>query len=356
MRRSITIRQIAEMAGVNASTVSRVFNPDCGHSISDHIKSKVMSIANKYEYAPKSSARSLAHGKSFKLGVILGALEQDMSSPTFSLVFGEFCREAMRHGYQAVMLPAGPGDIDQEVLKNIRSSNADGYWIGASMIGSATMLELERRQLPVAAYVSDSYLKHALPGVSVVHADNTAAFAEMLQTVKTRGFERFIEIIPSWGKKCSRRDFYLNSSKYGLIAEDFIEYDCSTSNFAIRHEAATVAMENIERLKKHDLIICHNDLIALGVCDALRSAGIKPGEDISIIGYDNIEENPNYIVAEKPFICTISKNDVAAGKQIVQKLLDMINTKQDASDINIPAHFICRDSLGFGKKVKEVMV
>ena len=78
----ITIHKIAEMTGVNASTVSRVFNPN-GRSISKPVRERILAIADKYDYVPKNSARSLAHGKSFNLGVILHTVETDLALTDF---------------------------------------------------------------------------------------------------------------------------------------------------------------------------------------------------------------------------------------------------------------------------------
>jgi LacI family transcriptional regulator len=348
MKKQITIRQIALMAGVNASTVSRVFNADCGHSISDHIRNKVLSIAEQHEYVPKGSARSLAHGKSFNLGIILHDIEADLASPFLSLVLSGFCREAMRGGYQAVVLPVEGGDCDREVVRQIRGGNADAYLVGATLMGSETVRELEKKQIPVVTYIADKVLDEQLPNICYFRVDNAPAFEEMFRTVKDRGFNRYALFCNKAHRVNSRLN--LNSRAFGIEQSEVIEFDGSIRDIAAWNTARLAANKAIDRIMQHKLIICSNDLIALGVCDALREAGVQPGKDISVIGYDNIEQNPCFAWPSspgKPFLSTIDAHEKEIGTMMAEQLLTMLNEKKFPSGlIEMPAKFIQRDSLG----------
>jgi DNA-binding LacI/PurR family transcriptional regulator len=343
--KAITIHKIAEMAGVNASTVSRVFNPN-GRSISAPVRKKILAIADKYEYVPRTSARSLAHGKSFNLGVILHTIEVDIASPTFSLAFGGFCREAMKNGYQAVVMPVQNGNLDQQVLNNIRAGSADAYMIGASLMGSETFKELEKKHIPVVSYTSDVELGEKIPNVSIIAADNSPAFEQLFEIVKQRGFDSFAYFGLESKKNNSRHEYYKKSKNYGVSLSERIEYSGSSSPVACWGEAQYAAEENIERIKAHKLIICQNDLIAMGVCGAITKAGLTVGKDISVIGYDNIEENPNFIRSQKPFLSTIAQDDKKAGQEMAKTLIKMLKKEKINECIKLPTHFIARASLG----------
>ncbi len=348
MKKQMTIRQIAGMAGVNASTVSRVFNLDCGHSISDTIRNKVLSIAEQYEYVPKGSARSLAHGKSFNLGVILHDIEADLASPFLSLVLSGFCREAMRGGYQMVILPVEGGDSDKEVVRYIRAGNADAYLVGATLMGSETVRELEKKQIPVVTYIADKVLDQQLPNVSYFTVDNEPGFREMFTAVKACGFDRYALFCNKSHRVNSRLN--LNSRAFGVEQTEVIEFDGSIRDIAAWNTAHRAAARAIDRIMRHKLIVCSNDLIAFGLCDALRDAGIQPGKDISVIGYDNIEQNPCFVwpgTREEPFLSTIEAHEKIMGTRMAGQLLKMLNEKELMPGIiKIPAEFIQRNSLG----------
>ena len=355
MKKQITIRQIAGMAGVNASTVSRVFNVDCGHSISENIRKKVLAIAAQYEYEPKGSARSLAHGKSFNLGVILHDIESDLASPFLSLVFGGFCREAMRHGYQTVLLPVEGNDYDKGAVRHIRAGNADAYLVGAPLMGSETVRELEKKQIPVATYIADNLLVRQLPNVSYFMVDNEPAFQDMFSALKTRGFDRYALFCNKNHRVNSRVN--LDGRAFGVERSEVIEFEGSIRDIAAWRTARLAANKAIRRIMRHKLIVCSNDLIALGLCDALRDAGAEPGKDISVIGYDNIEENPNFRHAStttKPFLSTIETCQAETGRMMVQQLLGQLNGAEPRSGImKVPAKFIVRKSLGFPTSKKR---
>lgn len=348
MKKQITIRQIAGMAGVNASTVSRVFNLDCGHSISDAIRNKVLSIAEQYEYVPKGSARSLAHGKSFNLGVILHDIEADLSSPFLSLVLSGFCREAMRGGFQMVILPVEGGDSDREVVRYIRAGNADAYMVGATLMGSETVRELEKKQIPVVTYIADKVLDQQLPNVSYFTVDNEPGFREMFTAVKACGFDRYALFCNKSHRVNSRLN--LNSRAFGVEQTEVIEFEGSIRDISAWNTAYRAAGSAIDRIMQHKLIVCSNDLIAFGLCDALRDAGVQPGKDISVIGYDNIEQNPCFVwpgTPEEPFLSTIEAHEKSMGAKMAGQLLKMLNEKELMPGVvKIPAEFIQRNSLG----------
>ncbi len=349
MNSRITIRQIAEMAGVNASTVSRIFNPNCGHSISASVREKVLAIAAEHEYEPRSSARSLANGKSFQLGIILCKLESDLSSPNLSLFTSEFCREAIRNSYQTLLLPIEDGEFDSEVVKNIRSSKADAYFIGSKMMGMQTLEELTKRNIPVATYKSDSPIPEKLNKVTFIHTDDSTGYHEMFKIIKERGFCELTTLCPESESKHPRMQLDSYCQQYNIDLKEQLTFSAAIANITGWRDGFEAGEQLLNRITKHKLIFCFSDMLALGLCKFLRLNGIEPGKDISVIAYDNIEENPNYKSTAEPFMATIDKNDRLAGKKMVEILLQQIenpNQVREKQVIQIPTRFIPRQSLG----------
>jgi len=349
---NVTVKDIAKMADVNASTVSRAFNPKTEQLISKKVRERIFAIAEKYEYEPKSSARSLVTGKSFQLGIILHGLEADLSSPTFSKFLSEFSRESMHHNYQAVLLPVEGGTLDKEVVKNIRSSKADGYFIGASLMGMQTLEELTKRHIPVATYISDSSLPDGLDRVTFIQTDDSTGYAAMFKTIQERGFDSMAMFYPEQMKNHPRMTLKPIAAEYGIQVAERIEYSSIGAPVAIWQNSYRAAKKLLPRLVKHQLIYCSSDLVALGVCDALRETGITPGKDISVIGYNNMAGYHNCSFSDSEFMSTIEKNDRLAGKTMVQTLIGDIEAKKQQQQkriIKIPTTFIPRASLGFAK-------
>ncbi|MCF6175620.1 MAG: LacI family transcriptional regulator [Victivallaceae bacterium] len=341
------------MADVNASTVSRAFNPKTRNMISEKVRERIFAIAEKHEYEPKSSARSLVTGKSFQLGIILHSLEADLSSPTMAMFLSEFCREAMRQNYQTVLLPIEDGEFDKKVVKNIRSSKADGYFIGAPLMGMQTLEELTKRHIPVATYISDNNLMYGLDKVTFIQTDDSTGYTTMFKTIKERGFDSIALFYPDMMKTHPRMRLEPIAAEYGIHVSERIKYNSSKAPVMSWQSSYQAAKKLLARIVKHQLIYCSSDLVALGLCHALSDTGIIPGKDISVIAYDNIAECQNCNSTESELLATIEKNDRLAGKTMVQTLIaDIENSKQlqKTRIIKIPTTFIPRASLGFCKK------
>ncbi len=349
----MTVRDIAKLAKVNASTVSRAFNPKTQQLISKKVRERIFAIAEKYEYEPKSSARSLVTGRSFQLGIILHNLEADLSSPALSVFLSEFCREAMRQNYQTVLLPIEGGEFDKEVVKNIRSSKADGYFIGASLMGLQTLEELTKRHIPIASYISDTGLREGIDKVTFIQTDDSTGYATMFKTIQERGFDSIALFYPDAMRNHQRMDITAIATEYGVKVTERIEYIAHNAPMICWQNSYRAARQLLSRLRKHQLIYCSSDLVALGLCDALRDAGIIPGKDISVIAYDNIAEYQNCSSDESKFLATIEKNDRLAGKTMAKALIsDIEATDQPLQKrvVKIPTAFIPRASLGFASK------
>jgi LacI family transcriptional regulator len=316
------------------------------------MRKKVLAIAAEHEYEPRSSARSLANGKSFQLGIILCKLESDLSSPNLALFMSEFCREAMRHGYQVILLPIEDGEFDNEVVKNIRSSKADGYFIGANLLGMQSLEELTKRKIPVATYISDSSIPSGLDNVTFLHTDDDPGYEEMFKVIKIRGFNEMAIFCPESTAELPRMQLEAFCLKHNIELSEKLIFPASCAHTVSWREGFEAGELLLEQIIKHKLIFCFSDLLALGLCKALRQHGIEPGKDISVVAYDNIEENPNYFSSEQPFMATIDKNDRLAGKMMVKALLDDIKNPPRSRKnqvVNIATKFIVRDSLGWNK-------
>ena len=334
---------------MNPSTVSRVLSGDNRYKLTEDVRRRILAVAERRRYAPSGAGRALARRRSFKLGVILGNIERDMGSPYFSMIFGAFCREAMRRNYQALMLPVGDDDIDMGVLTNIRSGNADAYLVGNSMIGSNTMRELERKPVPVVIYSADTVIKPPRPRACVVSLDVERGFREMFAAARARGFRSAaLFCLDSWQGCGHRFRCYALAAEYGLNIAARLVVGGSPSDLRLRAAAAYATESRLAEFAAQELIICQNDMMALGLCDSMSRAGLEPGRDISVIGFDNIEDNANFIPLEgEAMLATIDTGLEEVGRKMVAILLEKLDAKNyEPEDFAVATSFVARRSFG----------
>ena len=356
MKRQITIKEIAEMAKVNPSTVSRVLNGDKKYSITNEVRSRILELADRFSYAPQGTARSLACRQSFNIAIILDRVENDMASSAGAILLGSLCREITRKNYKAILLPASGKDIDAEVLHCIRSSNADAYFIGGLMAGNKTWTELEKTRTPAVTFLGDTIFGDDIPNIDVVSLDVETGYRELFRELSARHFRHMALFFLEEHQLATRRyPAALLAKEYGIDISEHIPFQCPVADFKIRHSARKTALAAMDRLRRQELILCSNDLTALGVCDALEDCGIRPGIDISVVGFDNLEAQPTYRAPandrDLPVLATIDTHLAEAGAVIADLLLKRIRENRMTKEkLSVKSTFIPRGTLGFPKR------
>ncbi|MDD2706843.1 MAG: substrate-binding domain-containing protein [Verrucomicrobiae bacterium] len=355
---NVTLEDIARLAGANPSTVSRVLNRPPHVSISEKRSRRILSLARKLNYQPRHSARSLATGKSYCIGAILGTMENDLSSPYTSLILAGMIRSLAQNGYLLCFLPIAEGKVcDEEVLLAIQRGKCDGFFIGSGMIGNKTLKELARQNVPVV--VEEDHLLFATSHhVNGVKLDFQPAVEELAGELVRRGHRRVAYMTPVCLDWKSRRYSCVQSAlaAHGIhfSDDDLIKYWPERyETLSERREAQQAADREMERILRYSVIVGGNDLVALGIGDALKKRGMEPGRDISLVGFDNLEENPSFPTKE-PFLTTIDLGFKERGCQLAEVLVQRIQHPEDKPQaVTVPARLIVRKSLTNAGKAKR---
>ncbi len=353
MTKKTTLNDIAQLAGVNPSTVSRALNKASAGMISDIQQKKILRIANNLHYRPSSSARSFASRKNFKIGLILGAIEHDLTSPPFALFVRELCGGLQQHGYLLLLLWASGKDQskDDEVINFLMSNSADGYILGNSLISQKVTDSLKKTKVPIITLFS--HQSSQAPQFTSVKVYMDQAFADALQSVPRQYGDKILYVgVAGQSTEVKFTSLYSVASKlYPDYTVHKLFYRPPGCNFMFdRTFACEMAKKQLETLLKYKIIFCASDLTALGVGDALRQAGVD--KDILIIGYDNIEDFSGLNV--EPSISTIDPNMHLLGRESAALILEKIDNPANAiKEILIPATFIRRNIFSQNKPQKK---
>jgi LacI family transcriptional regulator len=217
------------------------------------------------------------------------------------------------------------------------------------MIGKHTMRELSEHSIPVVTTINafahaDSRIK-----VSSVIEDVDSAYMEMASELYRLGHRKIavainMAFVPYLDERLNILKGMLKKLGLEIRNDSFLSFN-TKSIFSERNEAKISAAREMERIRKYTAIVAMSDLTAFGVCDALLEAGIEPGKDISVIGYNNLEASPLYPVKE-PFLSTIDPLKEEKGKMIAEILLGMMSQSLQGVIVRkIQARYIPRHSL-----------
>ncbi|MDD3949376.1 MAG: LacI family DNA-binding transcriptional regulator [Anaerolineaceae bacterium] len=319
----LSLSKIAELASVNASTVSRTLNPRDGDRISAKQRQRILSLCNELNYRPQLAGRSVATGRSYRVAFISGAMVPDLSSPTFALFLRGLCRGLQQQNYSLTILSADCREhsYSEDIHRFIMSDVADAYLLGPSMLKTEELGLLGGSQHPVLFVDFDSEI--SINRFAHAVRDCSKAYREVWRQIPEDCHGRIAFISPSLLK--GRLERIQRQGEALGIPREAIEpliYKPECLEFILNHaNAATFARDNFELLKKFRILWCSSDLTALGVAEVLSEKGLKPGQDILLLGQDNIEE---LLGKCNPFLSTIDPQNEQLGTAVAQAILQQI--------------------------------
>ena len=319
-----SLRTLAEHLGLTESTVSRALNnyPD----ISEKTRARVKIAAVELGYRPNQNARRLATGDSECIGYLLPSGSNYPSDPFLAELLGGLSRSVSNRGCDLLISACTSVDEEIALLKKWTATRrVNGVVLSRTLADDprvGTLLELD---MP--------FITHGRTRNSDVHAwvdtDNFAAFELGFNYLHKHG-HRSIAYIggPSRYNFSNQRlaGFLSAAKRHGLkIKPEFVvESDISVA-------AGSSAMQQLQQYADTPTaVLCVTDMVALGAMNALRSSGLVPGSDVSIIGYDGLEVG----ACTTPTLTSMTQPLADAGAMLGNMLFDVIK--------GVPAHKLQR--------------
>lgn len=321
MKRS-TLSEIARLAGVNPSTVSRALNPAAAGLISEEQRNRIIALCDKLNYRPKRAARGCATGKSYTVGYVSGALHQDLSSPFISRYIAEISLELQQKGYSLSLLSVDGrrGDLHDSVRSILLSDMADGYIIGSGMVRQQEEDIFRCTGRPVLTLGYHNFEHDSR--FSSVEINIEEAVALIWRTIAENRQEHqccfFGNPTVSSAAKIDKIRKYAPGGS--AVSEFFIPEP--VNNSLMDYAQSEKAAEKFHKeLFAHKIIWCGSDLVAYGLCAVMEKHGLEPGKDIIVIGYDHLAA----VVPKIPYeLATIDPCWDKAGKLTARKILELI--------------------------------
>ena len=331
-----TIYEIAKIAGVSPTTVSKVINnyPD----VSDKTRAKIKKILEEENFLPNSQAQFLSTKKTWTLGIVyFEDLGVGLNHPFFSGVIEALKRQSDKYGYSLLFGSKNDRLKNDTFLEYFKYRCVDGIAIICTDPNDKETLELIESDFPIV--VIDMFNKNT----STVTSDNVQGCSLALNYLYKLGHRKIAHIqgvaqADNWPSSIRKKTYIEVMKKLNLdIPEGYI---VDGVNFDV--SGGYDAMKELLSLKdRPTAVFASGDKLAIGAVDAIKDAGLRVPEDISVIGFDNIEI-AKYVT---PKLTTIRQNCQEIGKAAVDILIEQINKKEKLK-INkvIPVELIERES------------
>ena len=330
--RMTSIRKVSEVAGVSVATVSRAMrHPD---RVKKETREKVFKAIESVGYRPNMMARNFRAKKAFAVVVLV----PNIANPFFSRVIRGIEQGAQQEGY-AVLLGDTQGlrDRESEYVSLVSSRQADGIiQLSADVDRILDTLGTPAGSVPL---VNACECADDAP-CPTVRIDNAGAAATAVRHLIELGHER-IGIVLGPGDSPLTRDRLVGYRKAlsdaGLAFDKRLVVSGDFSLGSGRRAVATLRAVN----EPPTAIFCCNDEMAIGAMHRVKTDGFRVPEDISIIGFDDIEF-ASYV---DPALTTISQPTEELGKVAFSVLLDLLEGREPGqTEFVLPTELIVRDS------------
>jgi DNA-binding LacI/PurR family transcriptional regulator len=270
----VTAADVARLAGVSQSAVSRVFTP--GASASQKTVDKVRAAADLLGYRPDPLARAMSTGRTRIIGLVVAYLDNMF----YPLVLERLSRALKAEGYRIMvfMTDRAGADVD-EVMRDLIDHRVDGIITASVGMSDALTSRCAAAGIPVVMFNRGQ----DDPRLTEVTSDNIAGAGRVAEFLMAGGHER-IAHVAGWQGSSTGRDRAegfgraLAAAGRAPVAVIDGEYDQETAAAAARSLAGRV-----------DAIFVGNDHMAFAVMDALRhDMGLRVPEEVSVVGYDDV--------------------------------------------------------------------
>ena len=335
-RKRVGIREVAKEAGVSVASVSRTLNKPS--TVSTVVRQRVLAAIERLAYVPNSAARSLSLQRTQSIGAIVPTLDYSI----FARFIEAMQIKALQSGYSVVLSTCGfgPDNLDRELeqARVLIGHGIEALVVSGEQHRPELYQLLQARNIP---YVHTSIYNPDSPHPCVGYDNRGAAFkaTEYLLSLGHQRLGALVGLRASNDRMVMRVEGVrkaLSGRGLALPEERIVERPFSIGP----------AREGFRELFRRDpgitAFICGNDVLAFGVLLEAQSMGLRVPQDVSIVGFDNLEWAAEIV----PALTTIQVPTRDMGSAVAQYLIGELSAIPVARHTKIDVSLILRDSTG----------
>ena len=335
--RRLQMADIARLAGVSVSTVSRALS---GSSlINPETRERIATLARSLNYSINTSAQNLRLQKNQTIGVVVpydAQSRQHISDPFFLAIVGSIADALTDRGYDMLL-----SRVDAERLDTAASLYDSGKAIGVVIIGQwrhhDQLNSMAVQGVPFVVW--GAQLPQQL--YCTVGGDNVGGGLQATRHLLQQGRRRLLFLGDAQLPEVQlRRQGHLQAlAEAGIAADPKLELPVPFEIIAARAALDRLCASRV----RFDGVVACSDLLALQAVQALRATGRQVPRDVAVVGYDDM---PLATWSDPP-LTTVHQPVTLAGTEIVDALLTLLRGERAAPRV-LPVHLVVRDSAPAG--------
>ena len=315
---AVTLEEIARLAGVSRSTVSRVVNGD--RRVSVTARARVQDVIRERDYHPNAAARSLASRRMRVLGLLVsksvGGLFTDPFYPILIQGTADACNAA-DHTLTMLMDTSADGHaVEQLYGRVIRGRHVDGLVLACHAVDDPLVPRLQADRIPFVLVG-----RHPGAEVSFVDVDSRGAAHEAVAHLLGHGYRKIAMICgpPHLIASIDRHAGYVNALQEAAVPPEPSRVVFADFTQRGGHRAMQTLLQNGTDVP--EAVFAASDALAFGAMTAIQEAGLRVPEDIAVMGFDGLAEG----IDSQPPLSTVTQPVAELGREAVRMLLTMID-------------------------------
>ncbi|HTM79353.1 MAG TPA: LacI family DNA-binding transcriptional regulator [Devosia sp.] len=274
-RKGLTSIELAKLAGVSSATVSRAFAP--GSRIKAQTRERILALADEHGFRPNAMARSLHSNQSRLVALVVNTIANPAEGEGLTQLIHQL--QAMER--LPLLLCCADHEDRAQLMRVVSTYQVDHVVLYSDAVSIDDVTNIFRSAVPIIASCEPLNGR----AVSEVRIDAAAASREVTTYLVEQGRRHFAYLS---GRRAShidiqRKGWFTEALKgYGLVIDSAGQGDYS---YESGYREAILFLRHM----RPDVIVCANDLMAVGVRDAAVRLGIKVPEELAIVGHDGVE-------------------------------------------------------------------
>jgi LacI family transcriptional regulator len=301
----ITSFDVARLAGVSQPTVSRALRDS--DKVSEKTKARVRQAAAALGYAPNAIGRALALGHSTRIGLVV----TDLHNHFYGHVIPHLHSELSRHGYELVLVTEASETAP--IAEQIVANGLSGVVLTTTAVDSTLPGRLRDRNLPFV------YFNRTAPSVE----------SSSVTVDPEPGMNALVEEIGRLGHRHVGAVFGPRSTSTGEIRESVLrglldEHDLRLRRQDVRHgpfdfdTGFEACLELLDLDEPPTVLVCANDVVALGAMNAAAQRGVDVPDYLSIVGFDDLPTSSWPLVQLTTVAYDLAEMSRAAGRLVIE--------------------------------------
>jgi LacI family transcriptional regulator, galactose operon repressor len=330
----LTIKDVASLAGVSRSTVSRVLNNRYG--VKPTVRERVLRVMREHNYSPHAAARNLASARSDCIGVLIPrSAAVSLSDPFIATMIQALVDAATQQGYFAMLAMVTADRETGFYDRIIRGRHFDGIIMFSSDIDDPILPLLIKDGRPLVMIGRHPYFTD----VASVDVENRQGAREAVAHLIQRGHRRIGLINGELQMEAAlaRRDGY----KQALLEAGLpIQADLMVEGF-YSHTGGLDAMQTLLKLPDPPTaVFAASDRMAVGALEAVRNAGLRVPQDVAIVGFDNL----GLAASATPPLSSVAQPIDVMAADAVQLLIEQIKGESVPRSVRLVGQLVVRES------------